>query len=44
MTEQVVEVPPGEAKFQIIFEASGCVGKGEGPDALEVPEQETDES
>lgn len=45
------EVPQDEqqtaAKFELKFEASGVVGKGEGPDALDVPEQpdqEEDES
>lgn len=29
---------PG-TRYEIKFEASGAVGKGEGPDALDVPEQ-----
>lgn len=31
--------PEPTTKFQLIFEASGAVGKGEGPDALDVPAQ-----
>jgi hypothetical protein len=34
---------PGAARFEIVFEASGCVCKGDGPDALDVPEQENDQ-
>lgn len=35
--------PPGEAKFQIVFEASGVVGVGDGPNALPVPERDEDD-
>jgi hypothetical protein len=34
------EETPGTARFELVFEASGCVCKGDGPDALEVPKQE----
>jgi hypothetical protein len=41
----VTEQPEQTAgRYEVKFEASGVVGKGEGPDALDVPEQNTEEN
>lgn len=40
MSTPAPEQEPAGTRYEIVFTASGAVGKGDGPDALEVPEKD----